>query len=319
MDLAEQIKSRALELGFDLVGITDASPVDDQQVEILRRWLAAGCAGQMTYLHRNLEKRINPAHLLRGARSVICVAVNYKPAKHPPAKPSAPTGTVATYACCRDYHFLIKKLLCELAGFIASEVGSNPRFKICVDSAPVAEKALACRAGLGFVGRNHLLTSPQLGSQLLLGEIITDLELPADEPVEPGCGDCANCIDACPTGALQADGWFDARKCISYLTIEHRGPIAGELAARMGDHLFGCDRCILACPYTRRAPAAGNAQLAYCPDRAALSLQEVLAMDEEAFNRKFAGSVIRRVGLQRLRRNASICLVNAGNRKEIGR
>jgi epoxyqueuosine reductase len=252
MSLVQQIKQRALEVGFDLVGITDSSPIEAKQVELLAGWLKAGFAGQMGYLRRNFQKRTNPAELLEDAQSVICVGLNYKPpaTQFKSEGPDVPAGRVAGYAQYEDYHSFIKRRLRKLTEFIVSIVDENVSFKICVDSAPLAERALAARAGLGFVGKNHILINPGLGPQIFLGEIITTLKLETDEPITGNCSDCNKCIEACPTGAMRADGQFDANKCISYLTIEYKGEMPADLAERIGGRLFGCDECVLACPYS---------------------------------------------------------------------
>jgi len=313
MSLAQDIKHKTIELGFDLVGVTDSASIDAGQAEFFALWLEAGFAGRMEYMRRNLQKRLNPARLMEGAQSVIIVGLNYTPPKlrsgHPGA--AAPTGKVAIYAQYEDYHQFVKERLRELIVFLDSLVDAEFKFKICVDSVPLAERALAVRAGLGFIGKNHMLINPELGCQVFLGEVITDLKLQPDEPVAANCSDCNKCIEACPTGALRADGQFDAGRCISYLTIEHKGPIQPELAGKIGDRLFGCDECVLACPYQKDAPACRNRQFKFHSDRAELDLQEVLGMDVESFEAGFADSPIKRLGLEGLKRNARICLANA--------
>ena len=312
MSLAEEIKQEALEVGFDLAGITGASPIDAKQVELLAEWLKAGYTGQMNYMHRNFEKRISPAKLLEGAQSVICVGLNYKPPKTQP-KPrevDVPMGRVADYAQYEDYHTFIKKRLRKLTEFIISLTGEDVKFKICVDSAPLAERALGARAGLGFIGKNHTLINAKLGPQIFLGEIVTTLKLQTDKPVTANCSDCNKCIEACPMGALRADGQFDANKCISYLTIEHKGEIPADLADKIGDRLFGCDECVLACQYQQDAPVCKNKEFKLYSDRARISLSEVLNLNAADFETQFAGSVIKRLGLERLKRNAQICLAN---------
>jgi len=378
MSLSQDIKCKALELGFDLIGITDACPIDDEQTELFAGWLKSGFAGQMSYLQRNLQMRINPAKLLEDAQSVIVVGLNYKPPKHSPslrasprdarqshhgnfeiASPTSgglamtvPTGKVASYAQYEDYHTFIKEQLRNLINFMKTVAGTNNKFKICVDSTPLAERSLAARAGLGFIGKNHMLINPTLGPQIFLGEIITNLEL---KPLNGGgslkaegfgdghrqaaldaathrqtlnatdtsratfrrntqpaasCGSCSKCIAACPTGALQEDGRFDATRCINYLTIEYKGQIPADLAEKIGDRLFGCDECILACPYQQNAPACKNTQFKFYDDRTELDLQEILELTDEQFQKRFADSVIKRLGLAGLQRNARICLSN---------
>ncbi len=312
MTLAKDIKLKAIELGFDLVGITDASALNTEQVELLTGWLKAGCAGQMNYMHKNLEKRIDPTKLLKNAQSLICLGLNYKPPKQKPKPPdhTVPTATVANYAQYEDYHLFIKKRLRKLTGFITSIAGQGLQFKICVDSVPLTERAFAARAGLGFIGKNHMLINPKLGCQITLGEVITTLKLQTDEPITADCSNCDKCIDACPTGALRPDGQFDANKCISYLTIEYEGRIPPALAEKIGDRLFGCDECVLACPYQQNAPACKNKEFKFYSDRAKLDLHQILNLTQEDFEAKFADSPIKRLGLERLKRNAQICLEN---------
>jgi epoxyqueuosine reductase len=297
------------------VGITDAAPICDRQSGALEIWLQSGFAVQMDYMYRNLQKRINPAKLMEGARSVIVVGLNYTPPELPTGPSgNAPTGRVANYALYEDYHPFIKQRLRDLIAFMNSLVNTGFDFKICVDSAPLAERALAVRAGLGFIGGNHMLINPELGCQIFLGEILTSLELSADEPIAANCLDCDKCAEACPTGALRSDGQFDAGRCINYLTIEHKGPIPPELAERIGDRLFGCDECILACPYQKNSPQCANEQFKFSADRARLDLNEVLNLDAESFNAGFGNSPIKRPGLEGLKRNARICLANAASK-----
>ena len=308
MSLSQDIKHKTIELGFDLVGVTDASAIPARQSAALAMWLQSGFAGQMDYMHRNLQKRLSPAKLMEGAQSVIVVGLNYTPPELPPAPP---TGRVANYALYDDYHQFVKQRLRYLVAFLNSLVNTGFDSKICVDSAPVAERALAARAGLGFIGRNHMLINPQLGCQIFLGEIITNLELPTDEPTTANCLNCEKCIDACPTGALRSDGQFDAGRCVNYLTIEHKGAIPPELTEKIGNRLFGCDECVLACPYQENAPACANEQFKFHADRANLDLHEILNLDAESFEARFADSPIKRLGLEALKRNARICLANA--------
>ena len=317
MSLTRQIKQKALELGFDLAGITDAAPLDAAEVDHFTQWLKAGFAADMLYMHRNLKKRINPAELLKNANSVICVALNYNRLKPSSPSPGSNLGRIAGYAQYEDYHLFIKKLLRELAVFLAS-VAPNLKFRICVDSVPFAERAFAARAGLGFIGRNHMLINSRFGPQLLLGEIITNLELKPDKPLTQTCTRCAKCIDACPTNALRNDGCFNVRRCISYLTIEHTGNIPPDLAAKIGNRLFGCDECVLACPFLKNAPSCANTGFRFYPERAAVDLQSILDMSTGQFEARFADSVIRRLGLEQLKANARIVLKNITGRQGWG-
>lgn len=308
MDNAERIKQKALDLGFDLAGISSAEPLSPEEAEIFRKWLNFGYAGQMQFFKRNLDKRINPAELLVNAKSIIVVGLNYKPGETT-LKPTG-AGRVSRYAQFEDYHTFMKKLLKRLADFIVSDIDADSRFKICVDSVPLAERAFAVRAGLGFIGKNHLLINPALGVEIFLGELITTIDLECDEPLEKQCNGCDKCLRMCPTGALRKDGWFDARKCISYLTVEHKGRIDNELTGKMDNWLFGCDECVLACPYQKKAPACANKSFKYHPDRAAIELDKIINMSGEEFAREFAGSPIHRTGLNAMKRNARICVEN---------
>lgn len=316
MRLSQDIKRKAIELGFDLVGITDVSPIDAEQARILAEWLNSSFAGQMQYMHKNLLKRLNPAKLLGNARSVIVVGLNYSPPerKQRPDDETEQMGKVATYARYEDYHPFMKARLHQLADFIDTVSSGGLKFKICVDSAPVAERALAARAGLGFIGKNHMLINASLGCRIFLGEIITDLELQPDVPIVADCSNCNKCVTACPTGALRLDGQLDASQCINYLTIEHKGPILPELTKKIGDKLFGCEECVLVCPYQKAAPTRTNEEFKFYYNRMELSLYRILDMSSEFFNAEFADSVIKRLGLEDLKRNARICLNNITDR-----
>ena len=312
MNLTESIKQKALDLGFDLVGITGAGPIDSLQTDYLADWLKKDFAANMTYMHKNFDKRTRPAKLLPNAKSVICVALNYRPIQTPPPKTSTPLGRVANFALYQDYHGFMKKLLAKLCDFITDSVKPKKHTcKICVDSAPLLERALARRAGLGFIGKNHMLINPRLGAQILLGEIITDLDLTHDAPIEDRCSNCEKCINACPTGALSPDDRFDARKCISYLTIEHTGAIDTRLMPKIDMKLFGCDDCILACPYEKNAPPCTNKKFRFFPQTKWLNLQKILDLDTAEFDKHFNDSTVKRLGLEGLKGNAKICLANA--------
>lgn len=305
MGIEQEIREKALELGFDAAGITDASPIGREHVEQFEIWLRSGYAGPLQYMHHNVEKRFDPAKLLDGARSVIVVALSYKPPATATAVgwalPTIPIGRVAQYAQYEDYHDFIKPRLRKLADFVKSRMDGNCRFKICVDSAPLAEKALAVRAGLGVIGKNHLLIHPQLGPQILLGEVVTTAVLKPDAPSQGDCGDCDLCLRACPTGALRPDGFLDARLCTSCLT--QYGSSSGT-----GDWLFGCDECLLACPHQQRAHASANREFKRYIEQARLDLREVIELTPEAFETKFHDSPIRRLGLDGLKNNARRCL-----------
>jgi len=311
MTLAQEIKQQSFRLGFDLVGITDAEAIDDGHVRFFTDWLSRSYAGRLDYMRRNLEKRINPSKLLPGAQSVIVVGLNYTPPKQDSTKQkTSAAGRVAAFAQYEDYHQFIKKQLRKLIAFIAECVACGVQFKMCVDAEPAAERALAAKAGLGFIGKNHMLINPQLGCQILLGEIITSLKLPIDKPIKGDCSNCGKCVQACPTGALRHDGQFDANICISYLTIEYKGEIPAELAKKIDGRIFGCDECVLACLWQKNAQSCKNKEFKFYADRTGLDLKEVLSLSQQDFDERFADSCLARLGLENLKRNAKICLDN---------
>ncbi len=303
--IEDEIKQKARTLGFDLTGITAAEPVDSVYMEHFKHWLSPGNSGKMAWLSKNIDKRFNPALLFGGAKSVICTAINYKPLKQ--------SKHIASYALYPDYHIFIKKKLGDLAEFIKNNISKNLKFKICVDSAPIAEKTLAQRAGLGFIGKNQLLTNPKLGSFLLLGELITNLPLKTDEAIgkKDFCKGCSQCIEACPTGAISKSKMFDARKCISYLTIEHKGRISKELQPKINSHLFGCEKCIIACPYNAKVPVCKKRNFKLSQALQKITAEEILRFSQKDFDVFFANSPVRHSGLRKLKRNALICLKNA--------
>jgi epoxyqueuosine reductase len=306
MGIEEEIKQKAVSLGFDLVGITSADDIECGQVEKFTEWLKAGCNAEMAFLETDAEKRFSPASVLPEAKTVICVGINYKVI----SKSDKDTLQIASYALYPDYHKFIKERLLLLADFMKG-INQNLKFKICVDSSPVAEKALAMRAGLGFVGKNRLLTNSKFGSFLLLGELITNMSLEPDEPIErQECGNCRKCIEACPTGALTQDG-FDARKCISYLTMK-KGEIAAELKKKMGTHLFGCEECLRACPYNAQSPVCNKQQIGFTARDIKIKAQEIIGWTEKDFDKFAANSAMLWFGLERIKRNALICKENQG-------
>ena len=314
---ATQIKQTALELGFDAVGVTSAAPLDEAHEARFRQWLSERCGASMGYLNRWVEMRFDPRELLDGAQSVVCVAVAYKPAELP-ERPSGggPWGRVAVYGLYDDYHEFIRERLRQLGQAMGDRAAHW--FRVCVDTAPLAERALAQRAGLGYIGKSRLLIHPRLGPQVFLGELITTARLEPDAPAEGTCGDCRLCIEACPTGALGPDGMLDARRCLSYLTGEHEGPIEADLAGRLGETLYRCERCMEVCPHAKSAPASRNRDFGFHPQRRWLSLPAVARWRQDDFDAVFVGSAVTWTGVERLRRNARLCLAeeasNSGDR-----
>ncbi len=306
--LADEIRRQGMELGFDLVGI---APAEVSRFEAyLRGWLADGQAGTMDYLGRRIDERVDPAVYFPGARSAICVAVNYfVPLDEVPEDQKAHHGRVARYALGDDYHDVLKDRLHALADWIRQRV-PGAQTRAAVDTAPVMEKDLAARGGIGWIGKNTCLISPAIGSWLLLGEIITTLELPSDPVESDHCGSCTRCIEACPTQAITAPYQVDARRCISYLTIEHRTPIPENLAPLVGDWLYGCDVCQDVCPHNSKAPAATDGRLQPRFPTGTLDVRSIATWSDDDYRRELKGSAIKRVKLPVLKRNAALAQAN---------
>jgi epoxyqueuosine reductase len=306
--IAARIKQRAREIGFDLAGIASAEP--SKWAGYLRKWLDDGQAGEMHYLANRFDERTNPQTYLAGAQSVVCVAINYHvPLELVSEENRAFQGRIARYALGDDYHDILKSRLHALADAIR-EIVPDAQTRACVDTAPVMEKELAARAGIGWFGKNSCLINPQIGSWLLLGEVLTTVALPADESATDHCGTCTRCIDACPTNAITQPYQLDARKCISYLTIEHRTEIADELKSHIGDWLYGCDVCQDVCPHNRKAPATTDAAFAPRFPTGSLDIREVLAWTDEDYRIRLKGNAMKRVKLPILKRNAQMFLEN---------
>jgi epoxyqueuosine reductase len=315
--LAAGVKAKARALGFDLVGIARADAL--RYADYFRTWLDDGRAGEMAYLARRVDERTEPANYLPGAVSAVCVAMNYyAPLEPVPQAEAARHGRVARYALGDDYHELIKPRLYDLADWLRETI-PGARTRAAVDTAPVMERELAARAGVGWVGKNTCVINPQVGSWLLLGEVLTTADLPPDDAVADHCGSCTRCLDACPTGAITAPYQLDARRCISYLTIEHIGSdIPEELRARMGDWLYGCDVCQDVCPHNRKAPPTTDPALQPRFKTGSLDAAEVLAWTPDDYRDKLRGSAMRRVKLPVLQRNAQIVAANLGARQVVG-
>jgi len=307
--LTAEVKQFARQLGFDLVGVAAAEA--SRYREYFRQWLQAGCGGEMGYLERRFEERVDPAVYLPGAVSVVCVAMNYYvPLEEVPEGQKPWQGRVARYALGEDYHELIKGRLHGLADWMRARL-PGAATRACVDTAPVMEKDLAARAGVGWVGKNTCVINEGIGSWLLLGEVVTTAALALDEPAADRCGTCRRCIDACPTGAIVGDYQLDARRCISYLTIEHRGDVPDELRQGIGDWLFGCDICQDVCPWNKRAPVAIDPALRPRLATGTLDVREVLGWGDEEYRERLRGSAMKRVKLPLLKRNAAVVKLNA--------
>ncbi len=312
-DLEPRLKAKAVELGFSTCGICDANAAP-LAGERLRAWLEDGCHGDMIWMADRADERASPAALWPEVRSVIMLGMSYAPAGDPMAlAQAAERARISAYAQGRDYHDVVKKAMKALARWLV-ETGATDALKVFVDTAPVMEKPLAQAAGLGWQGKHTNLVSREFGSWLFLGAIYTSAILTPDAAAEDHCGSCSACQDACPTQAFPAPYRLDARRCISYLTIEHKGPIPEELRSGIGNHVYGCDDCLAACPWNKFAQAAQSHRAFLArPEVAAPSLADLLALDDTGFREVFSGSPIKRIGRSRMVRNAAIAAGNSGS------
>ena len=312
--LKEGIRRWGRELGFDAIGFagTELGAAEAG----LAAWLAAGCQGEMDYMaaHRSEAgyKRARPAELVPGTRCIISARLNYRSASADSraALADPERAFVSRYAVGRDYHKLLRNRLQQLADRIEKEIGAFA-YRVFTDSAPVMEAELAASSGLGWRGKHTLLLDREAGSYFFLGEIFADLALPPDAPVTDHCGSCTACIDACPTAAITAPYRLDARLCISYLTIELKGEIPPALRQVLGNRIYGCDDCQLACPWNRFAPLTREADFAPRLSLDTARLVDLFAWTEPEFNERLAGSAIRRIGHERWLRNIAVALGNA--------
>ncbi len=306
--LEARLKAHAQALGFELVGIAAATPADG--FDRLRDWLERGFAGTMEYMHRHGDARRHPASILPEVRSILMVGMNYKPAEEPD---SSTRGKIARYARGADYHDVLRERLNRLLAWLQTErPGCHGRG--VVDTAPLLERDFARRAGLGWFGKNTMLLNKRLGSYFFLGALLVDLDLRPDAVHETNhCGTCTACLDACPTAAFVSPGMLDARRCISYLTIELKGSVPAELREGVGDWLFGCDICQEVCPWNRKAPAGVEPLLQARPDLEALDPLELLGLSDDDFRRRFRGTALARTKRRGLLRNAALVLGNIGD------
>jgi epoxyqueuosine reductase len=298
----------ALDEGFDLVGIAAAGPA--QTTPRLQSWLADGMQGQMSYMASTVVQRSHPEQLLENCQSVIVVAMSYRSSQ--PDSDALPTDQrvwISRYAWGRDYHRLMKKRLVRLGRRLEDH---NPgcSWRAVVDTAPLLEREWAARAGLGWIGKNTMLLNRRLGSELFLGALLTDVEFEPDEPVTDHCGRCTACLDACPTDAFLEPWVLDARRCIGYLTVEHRDEIPTEFAPSMGDMVAGCDRCNEVCPWTRKAPADLHPEFAPAPHRFRPLLADLEALDEEGWKLWRQGSALGRIPFMQLKRSLAVARAN---------
>ncbi len=300
---------RAKSLGFDACRVTLPSTIPDAPGR-LARWIEDGAQGDMDWLGETAARRSDPSILWPDVRSIVMLGVNYGPSDDPLAGLADRSGgNISIYARNRDYHDVIKGRLKTLAGWIVAQTGGD--VKVFVDTAPVMEKPLAAAAGLGWQGKHTNLVSRDFGSWLFLGSIFTTLELPPDEPEPDHCGACRACLDICPTQAFPAPYRLDARRCISYLTIEHKGHIARELRAAIGNRIYGCDDCLAVCPWNKFAQSSAELKLTARPELVSPRLAELVAMDDGGFRALFAGGPVKRIGHVRFLRNLLIAIGNS--------
>ena len=296
------IKTRALELGFDLAGVASAGP--HPRFARLADWIDRGYAGDMQYLNKSRDERLDPRRVLPSARSVVSVAAVYNtraPYSTDVAEPDR--AKVARYAWGEDYHDVLRARLRELVRWMAGRAGPGFEAFSCVDSGPVQERVLAEQAGLGWIGKNTCLINPQAGSWLFLAEVLTSADLALDAPAVDQCGTCRRCLDACPTGALTEPYVLDATRCLSYLTIESRGSVADAWRDRIGPHVFGCDICQDVCPWNRRAAVSDDPAWQARDALVFPRLIDLCRLSDEGWRRLLANSAMRRAGLRRIRRS----------------
>lgn len=311
MSLTDRILSRARELGFERAGIAPAEPLPHG--DAFRQWLDLGHHGQMHYMERSRALRDLPEAILPGARSIVAVAVNYRV-----EEPERGPGTVARYARGYDYHKVIEHQLDELGAFIRAETGVEVQSRGAVDRLPLLERDVAWLAGIGWIGKNTMIIDRAQGSYLFLGELLVDLDLEVHSGVpREFCGSCTACLDACPTRAFVGPRTLDARRCISYLTIEWRGPIPRELRRDIGAHLFGCDICQAVCPWNRKAPSTRAFAYLGRPEIVDLGADTLLTLDEESFRARFQLSPLQRPQRAGLLRNAAVVLGNSRDRRHV--
>ncbi len=315
IDMREAIRDEARRLGFDAVGFTAAAAAPAVSGG-LDDWLAADRHGDMAWMETTAERRRDPRALWPQARSVVVLGMNYGPADDPLKLLERPTrGGISVYAQGRDYHDVVKSRLKQLAGFIHQRFAAE--VKVFVDTAPVMEKPLAAQGGIGWQGKHSNLVSRELGSWLFLGEVFTTLALPPDEAEADHCGQCRRCLDVCPTQAFPAPYQVDARRCISYLTIEHKGPIPRALRAAMGNRIYGCDDCLAVCPWNKFARRARETAFQPRAELTAPRLADLAGLDDTGFRQVFSGSPVKRVGRDRFLRNVLIALGNSGDASQV--
>ncbi len=320
-DLAQALKSEARRVGFDMAGVVPATPA--RRLDAYLAWIEAGRHGSMGYMARpdRVERRLDPSRILPGVQSIVCVGLGYATLALPEAVAADPArGRIANYAWAADYHDVMTPRLEALADWLAARVAGPVANRVYVDTGAILERDHAEAAGLGFTGKNTMLIGPRRGSWFFLGELLTTAALTPDVPAarQPSCGSCRRCLDACPTGAFPVPYVLDARRCISYLTIERKGWIPGALRPLMGNWIYGCDICQDVCPFNRFAPPSLEpAFWAASIEAMAPPLEDLLALDREAFAARYAHGPIRRLGWERFLRNVCVAAGNWGNEQAV--
>ncbi len=299
-DIKETIRAKALELGFDACGFARAERVDEDAIAQYNNWIESGKNDCMEYAARYKELRDNPTELFPNAKTIICVALNY----YPSVKQAADAPQFSVYAYGDDYHEVLRKRLKALARFI--ETNWNSESRICVDTAPIREKYWARKAGIGMIGRNHLLIIPGKGSFFFLGELITTLQLQPDPPCADTCGDCRRCEESCPGGALNGDSGLDARRCLSCQLIERRGELPAWVKETMGNRVYGCDTCQMCCPHNQHAMPTQIEEFDPSEAFLSLTLEDITDMSHDSFINIFRHSAVKRAKLDGLKRNANL-------------
>lgn len=313
--MKERIRQRAMELGFDDCRFTCAGASDSAKQ--FQNWVAEGKFGEMSWMEKNAEKRVEPQKVLPDAKTAICLAANYFSKSINPQGQGTKTGVVARYARFDDYHDLLGERLKMLTQFVNELGGSPARSLWYVDTGPILERDFAQRAGIGFVGKHTNLISRQFGNWIFLSEILTTLELEPDAPEKNHCGKCSRCIAACPTQAITAPFQLDARRCISYLTIELKGPIPEEFRRAIGNRIYGCDDCLAVCPWNKFAREGQLMKSHARKDLEQPDLLDLLSLDDKEFKARFAGSPILRTKRRGLLRNVCVALGNIGDKSAL--
>ena len=314
-NIRAQLEAKAFELGFDQFGITEAH-TSAAVVDGFRSFIKKGHHGTMAWLAERMPEREQPRTLWPEARAVIMLGINYGPKDDPRLLLGHPNmANISVYARGKDYHDLVKKRLKTMARWMVGEFDCD--LKVFVDTAPVPEKPLAASAGLGWQGKHTNMVSTEFGSWLFLGAIYTDMALPADKPHRDQCGSCTSCLEACPTDAFPAPYRIDAGRCISYLTIEHKGPVPLEFRKALGNRIYGCDDCLAACPWNKFAQASAEAAFHARAELGAPELGDLVGLDDAGFRKVFSGSPIKRIGRDRFIRNVLYAIGNSSDRNHL--